>query len=63
MDLGIPARHGAPATALPGIEGGQNSEHLEVNTQHKDASMAVHAAFNAARRRLKELTESSFTQT
>jgi len=62
IDLGIPAKKGAPGSELPGIEGGQNTEHLEVTSQRKDASMAVHAAFNVARRRLKELTVSPFTQ-
>ena len=52
IDLGIPSQ-----------AGGQNAEHLEVKSQRKDASMAVHAAFNSARRRLKEFTGSPFTQT
>jgi ribosome-associated translation inhibitor RaiA len=43
IDLGVPAARAAAET-----------EHLEVTAQHKDASMAVHAAFNTARRRLKE---------
>lgn len=47
LDLGIPSAEG------------QNAEHLEVKSQRKDASMAVHAAFNSARRRLKEFTGSS----
>jgi hypothetical protein len=42
-----------------GIESNQDTEHLEVKAQGKDASMAVHAAFNIARRRLEELTEGS----
>ena len=48
---------------IPPTGGGQNAEHLEVESQRKDASMAVHAAFNTARRRLKEFTGSPFTQT
>ena len=48
---------------IPPTGGGQNAEHLEVKSQRKDASMAVHAAFNTARRRLKEFTGSPFTQT
>lgn len=52
IDLGIPAKNG-----------GQEAEHLEVRSQRKDAPMAVHAAFNTARRRLKEFTGSPFTQT
>jgi hypothetical protein len=31
----------------------QGAEHMEVKAQRKDAAMAVHAAFNVARRRLK----------
>jgi len=31
------------------------SEHMEVMAEHKDAAMAVHAAFNDARRRLKDV--------
>ena len=38
VDLGV---HGA-------------TEHLEFTGQHKNVSMAIHAAFNAAHRRLKE---------
>ena len=39
---------------MRGLEAKQDTEHLEVRAQRKDASMAVHAAFNVARRRLKE---------
>ncbi|HYA18580.1 MAG TPA: HPF/RaiA family ribosome-associated protein [Bryobacteraceae bacterium] len=31
------------------------SEHMEVTAEHKDPEMAVHAAFNDARRRLKDV--------
>jgi hypothetical protein len=33
----------------------QEPKHLEVKAQHKDVSMAVHAAFNTAHRRLEDL--------
>ena len=40
---------------LGGLTPGQGAEHMLVNAQRKDAAMAVHAAFNIARRRLKDL--------
>ena len=55
IDLGVPASH-----TLPTMEPArQQAEHVEVKAQHKDASMAVHAAFNIARRRLEDLRSSS----
>ena len=52
IDLGVPARHAMPQ-AEPAR---QEAEHVEVKAQRKDPSMAVHAAFNIARRRLEEFT-------
>jgi ribosome-associated translation inhibitor RaiA len=51
IDLGVPAED---ATTRAELRGKQDTEHLEVKAQRKDASMAVHAAFNVARRRLKD---------
>jgi hypothetical protein len=54
IDMGFPESHlaarppGAPETS-------EGARHLEINAEHKDVSMAVHAAFNTARRRLAEL--------
>lgn len=60
IDFGIPARDAAMRAGLHGgAEAQQNMEHLEVKAQRKDASMAVHAAFNIARRRLADLTGGS----
>ena len=39
---------------LRGVVSRQGAEHMEVKAQRKDAAMAVHAAFNVARRRLKD---------
>ncbi len=57
IDFVVPAKD--VARELGGIEAKRDTEHLEVKVQRKDASMAVHAAFNIARRRLEELTEGS----
>lgn len=54
IDLGL---HPEDATAWAKIEGAplrQGADHMEVNAQRKDGAMAVHAAFNTARRRLKD---------
>ncbi|MBZ5637106.1 MAG: HPF/RaiA family ribosome-associated protein [Acidobacteriia bacterium] len=60
IDLGVPAKDAATPGELRGAEGKDNTEHLEVRAQRKDASMAVHAAFNVARRRLKEFSGDSY---
>jgi ribosome-associated translation inhibitor RaiA len=54
IDLGVPAKDAVTPAELRGAEAKHDTEHLEVKAQHKDASMAVHAAFNVARRRMKE---------
>ena len=60
IDLGVPAKDAATPATLRGTEANHDTEHLEVRAQRKDASMAVHAAFNVARRRLKEFTGVSY---
>ena len=55
IDFGVPAEDAATRAELRGITAKQDTEHLEVKAQRKDASMAVHAAFNVARRRLKRI--------
>jgi len=37
-----------------GVPGDKGTEHLELTEQHKNLSMAIHAAFNAAHRRVEE---------
>lgn len=53
VDFGL---HPEDATAWANFGGAtyrQGTEHMEVNAERKDGAMAVHAAFNTARRRLK----------
>jgi ribosome-associated translation inhibitor RaiA len=45
VDLGVPGR----STMVK-----REAQHLQVKAQHKDLSMAVHSAFNVARRRLQD---------
>ena len=54
IDFGVPAKDAATRAELRGVKAKQDTEHLEARAQRKDASMAVHAAFNVARRRLKD---------
>ncbi|MBZ5678423.1 MAG: hypothetical protein LAP61_29670 [Acidobacteriia bacterium] len=60
IDLGVPSKDAETPAELRGAEVKGDTEHLEVSAQGKDASMAVHAAFNDARRRLKEFTGDSY---
>jgi len=60
IDLGVPAKDAETPAELRGAEAKQDTEHLHVSSQGKDAAMAVHAAFNVARRRLKEFTGDSY---
>lgn len=60
IDLGVPATDAATPAKLRGAEVTQDTEHLEARAQRKDASMAVHAAFNVARRRLEEFKGASY---
>jgi len=54
VDFGLPPEDAAAWAELRGVVSRQGAEHLEVKAQRKDAAMAVHAAFNIARRRLKD---------
>lgn len=54
IDFGVPVEDAAFELEVRGVEAKQGTHHLEVRAQRKDASMAVHAAFNIARRRLRE---------
>jgi hypothetical protein len=60
IDFGVPAEDAATRAEVRGVEAKQATEHLEVKAQRKDASMAVHAAFNIARRRLKDFVGSPY---
>jgi len=60
IDLGVPAQDAAARAELRGAEAGQDTKHLEARAQRKDASMAVHAAFNIARRRLEEFAGGTY---
>lgn len=37
-----------------GVPGARGIDHLKLAAQHKDVAMAIHAAFNAAHRRLQD---------
>jgi hypothetical protein len=54
IDCGLPPEDAAAWNELRGVVSRQGGEHMEVRAQRKDAAMAVHAAFNVARRRLKD---------
>jgi hypothetical protein len=54
IDFGLAPENAAARARLEGLEAKQDADHLEVRAHRKDAAMAVHAAFNVARRRLKE---------
>jgi ribosome-associated translation inhibitor RaiA len=56
IDLGVPSEDAAAAE----LRAKKGTEHLEVKAQRKDASMAVHAAFNIARRRLNDFTSAPY---
>lgn len=53
IDIGLPPQDAAVRAQLEGIEAEEDAEHLKVKAEGKDASMAVHAVFNVARRRLE----------
>jgi len=55
IDFGLPTEDAKVWAELQGLTAGQGAEHMLVNAQRKDAAMAVHAAFNIARRHLKDL--------
>lgn len=62
IDFGLPPEDVAALAELQGVAAKQERERLEVKAQRKDASMAVHAAFNAARRRLKDFVDVPHTR-
>ena len=58
IDLSVSGKHAAikPEPEPSSPETKQAEQHLEVKAEHKDVSMAVHAAFNTAHRRLEDFT-------
>ena len=54
IDFSIPAEDATTSAKFDLTAFRQGTEHMEVNAAHKDSAMAVHAAFNAARRRMKD---------
>jgi hypothetical protein len=55
IDFGLPVEDAKAWADLEGLTARQGADHMLVNAQRKDAAMAAHAAFNIARRRLKDL--------
>jgi len=55
VDFGLQPEDATLLTKLRGGPARQRPGHLEIRAQRKDAAMAVHAAFNIARRRLRDL--------
>jgi ribosome-associated translation inhibitor RaiA len=56
IDLGVSRKHAVIKPEPSSPETKQAAQHLEVKAEHKDVSMAVHAAFNTAHRRLEDFT-------
>ena len=54
IHFGLPAEDATAWAKLGGTSSRQGEELMEVNAANKDGAMAVHAAFNAVRRRLKD---------
>jgi len=54
VDFGLPPEDATAWAKFNGTAFRQGAEHMQVNAQRKDGAMAVHAAFNIARRRLKD---------
>lgn len=54
IDFGVPAEDAATPAGVRGAPAKQDTDHVRVDAQHKDPVMAVHAAFNIARRRLED---------
>ena len=61
VDLGLPPADATALAELQSLSGKRNTEHMEIRTKRRDAAMAVHAAFNVARRRLKDLGGTSLS--
>jgi len=58
VDFGLPPEDALAWAELRGLGGEKGVDHFEIKAKRKDASMAVHAAFNVARRRLKDFVAS-----
>ena len=56
IDFGVPSQDVATPPEVRAVTG---TEHLQVAAEHQDAVMAVHAAFNLARRRLEEFARTA----
>jgi len=56
VDLGLPPADAAAWAEMQGLVGKQRTDHLEIDAKRRDAAMAVHAAFNVARRRLSDMS-------
>jgi hypothetical protein len=54
IEFGLPPEDATGWAELLGLAGKHGADRLEIKAKRKDASMAVHAAFNVARRRLKD---------
>lgn len=61
IDFGLPAEDVVPPEFRE-LAAKPDSEHMEVTAEHKDAAMAVHAAFNDARRRMKDILTAHLTE-
>jgi ribosome-associated translation inhibitor RaiA len=57
VDLGLPPDDARTWAELQGRAAQESVDHVEVKAKHKDPVMAVHAVFNLARRRVKDLVE------
>jgi hypothetical protein len=56
IDFGVPTQD---VKTPPEVRAATGTEHMQVAAEHQDAVMAVHAAFNAARRQMEELIRTS----
>ena len=54
VDFGLPLEDATAWAEPEGLARKKGSDHFEIEAKRKDPCMAVHAAFNAARRRLKD---------
>jgi hypothetical protein len=64
LELLVPTADAATPARFRGAElVDEDKEHITVEEQYKDASLAVHSAFTTARRRLEEFTGRPHTST
>jgi len=57
LELNVPAQDAVTPARLRGVEiSAHGTERVEVEAEHKNASVAAHEAFTVARRRLEEFT-------